>query len=168
MRFSGECLGRCRGFLESRDSRPFTYSAARERKRARRPNGGTTPCAEALPAWPGSHPQCPTLRCRLIRAQANNTSAMFLMQAASCLPSLPWGRGWPATAFSSAGAGRAFARRRATDAPGAQPATARRRVRGCAGGLAHLHGVNRAFTAIGPTVVNARGRPQGSPVLPCL
>jgi hypothetical protein len=45
------------------------------------------------------------------------------------LPS-PKGRGWPATALSPAGAGRAFARRRVMDAQGAQPATARRRVRG--------------------------------------
>jgi hypothetical protein len=42
----------------------------------------------------------------------------------------PWGRGWTAPAFSPAGAGRAFARRRAMDAQGALPATARRRVRG--------------------------------------
>jgi hypothetical protein len=45
-------------------------------------------------------------------------------------PSPPWGRGWTAPAFSSAGAGRAFARQRVMDAQGAQPATARRRVRG--------------------------------------
>jgi hypothetical protein len=42
---------------------------------------------------------------------------------------LPWG-GWLAAAFSPAGAGRAFARRRVMDAQGAQPAMARRRVRG--------------------------------------
>ena len=40
------------------------------------------------------------------------------------------GKGGPAPAFSSAGAGRAFARRRVMDAQGAQPAKARRRVRG--------------------------------------
>ena len=44
---------------------------------------------------------------------------------------LPFGgEGGPPPAFSSAGAGRAFARRRVMDAQGAQPASARRRVRG--------------------------------------
>jgi hypothetical protein len=45
-------------------------------------------------------------------------------------PSSPWGKGWSASAFSSAGEGRAFARRRVMDAQGAQPAMARKRVRG--------------------------------------
>jgi hypothetical protein len=43
---------------------------------------------------------------------------------------LAWGEGVPQPAFSPAGAGQAFARRRVMDAQGAQPAAARRRVRG--------------------------------------
>jgi hypothetical protein len=63
------------------------------------------------------------------------------------LPSPPRGRG-TAPAFSSAEAGRAFARRRVMDAQGAKPATARRRVRVspvCARPFAAHHALVKAF-----------------------
>ena len=58
------------------------------------------------------------------------------------------GRGWTAPAFSSAGVGRAFARRRVMDAQGAQPAPARRRVRGSGAGPCSFGAHNWAVKAL--------------------